>query len=57
MGVILTPIVEPQPIALADLRDKILAVDGQGELYQFLALIRLRDGSRSEEHTSELQSQ
>ena len=45
MGVILTPIVEPQPIALADLRDKILAVDGQGELYQFLALIRLRDGS------------
>ena len=45
MGVILTPIVDPQPIALADLRDKVLAVDGQGELYQFLALIRLRDGS------------
>jgi flap endonuclease-1 len=45
MGVVLTPIVEPQPIALADLRDKVLAVDGQGELYQFLALIRLRDGS------------
>lgn len=45
MGVVLTPIVDPQPIALADLRDKVLAVDGQGELYQFLALIRLRDGS------------
>ena len=45
MGVVLTPIVEPQAIALADLRDKVLAVDGQGELYQFLALIRLRDGS------------
>lgn len=45
MGVVLTPIVDPQPIALADLRDRVLAVDGQGELYQFLALIRLRDGS------------
>ncbi len=45
MGVVLTPIVDPRPIALADLRDQVLAVDGQGELYQFLALIRLRDGS------------
>src|SRR5215510_12578609 len=45
MGVVLTPIVEPEPIALRDLRDKMLAVDGNGELYQFLALIRLRDGS------------
>lgn len=45
MGVILTPIVEPTAIALSDLRDRVLAVDGQGELYQFLALIRLRDGS------------
>lgn len=45
MGVVLTPIVEPQPIELSELRDRILAVDGQGELYQFLALIRLRDGS------------
>jgi flap endonuclease-1 len=45
MGVLLTPIVHPQPIALADLGGKTLAVDGQGELYQFLALIRLRDGT------------
>ena len=45
MGVVLTPIVRPQPIALADLRDRTLAVDGNGELYQFLALIRLRDGT------------
>jgi len=45
VGVVLTPILEPQPIALSDLRDRVLAVDGQGELYQFLALIRLRDGS------------
>jgi len=45
LGVVLTPIVEPQPIALGDLRDRMLAVDGNGELYQFLALIRLRDGT------------
>ena len=45
MGVVLTPIVRPQPIALAELRDRTLAVDGNGELYQFLALIRLRDGT------------
>ncbi len=45
MGVLLTPIVKPQPIALDDLRGRRVAVDGQGDLYQFLALIRLRDGS------------
>jgi flap endonuclease-1 len=45
MGVLLTPIVKPQPIALDDLSGKRVAVDGQGDLYQFLALIRLRDGS------------
>ena len=45
MGVVLTPIVHPQPITLAELRDRALAVDGNGELYQFLALIRLPDGT------------
>ena len=45
MGVLLTPIVDARPMDLDDLRDKIVAVDGNGELYQFLALIRLRDGS------------
>ena len=45
MGVVLTPIVQPRQIALSDLRGKLLAVDGHGELYQFLALIRLRDGT------------
>jgi len=45
MGVLLTPIVVKDPIALADLRDKPLAVDANGELYQFLALIRLPDGT------------
>ena len=45
MGVVLTPIIQKQPIALEALRGKMLAVDGNGELYQFLALIRLRDGT------------
>jgi len=45
MGVLLTPIIIKQPLTLEDLRQKRLAVDTNGELYQFLALIRLRDGS------------
>jgi flap endonuclease-1 len=45
MGVILTPIISKDTIALGDLRGRTLAVDGNGELYQFLALIRLRDGT------------
>ena len=45
MGVLLTPIVVKDSITLADLRGKQLAVDANGELYQFLALIRLPDGT------------
>ncbi|HEX7085111.1 MAG TPA: flap endonuclease-1 [Vicinamibacterales bacterium] len=45
MGVRLAPIVRGRPINLDALRDRRLAVDGNGELYQFLALIRLPDGT------------
>ena len=45
MGVLLTPIVAKETLTLDALRGKRLAVDGNGELYQFLALIRLRDGT------------
>jgi flap endonuclease-1 len=45
VGVLLTPIVVKEPLALGSLRGRVLAVDGHGELYQFLALIRLRDGT------------
>jgi len=45
VGVQLTPIVVKDRIVLDELRGKRLAVDGNGELYQFLALIRLRDGT------------
>ena len=45
MGVLLTPIITKDTIALGELRGQTLAVDGNGELYQFLALIRVRDGT------------
>jgi flap endonuclease-1 len=45
MGVLLTPIVVKEAISLEDLRGRRLALDGNGELYQFLALIRQRDGT------------
>src|SRR4051812_29344775 len=45
VGVVLTPIVRSEAISLEALRGQTLAVDGHGELYQFLALIRLRDGT------------
>jgi flap endonuclease-1 len=45
VGVPLTPIIIKKTVELDDLRSKRLAVDANGELYQFLALIRLRDGS------------
>ena len=42
---LLTPIITKDAIALDALRGQTLAVDGNGELYQFLALIRLHDGT------------
>jgi flap endonuclease-1 len=45
VGVLLTPIIAKQAVTLDELSGKTLAVDGNGELYQFLALIRLRDGT------------
>src|SRR5262245_25633422 len=45
MGVLLTPIVVKDSPSLRELEGKRLAVDGNAELYQFLALIRQRDGT------------
>jgi len=45
VGVLLTPIIVKQTVSLEELRGRVLAVDAPGELYQFLALIRLRDGT------------
>jgi len=45
VGVLLTPIIVKEVVELDALRGRVIAVDGNGELYQFLALIRLRDGT------------
>src|SRR5882672_1266688 len=45
VGVLLTPIIIKDTVSLEALHGQRLAVDGNGELYQFLALIRLRDGT------------
>jgi hypothetical protein len=45
VGVLLTPIVIKNQLSLEDLRGKTLAVDGNGELYQFLALSIASRGS------------
>ena len=49
MGVALTPIVEKQIVDLEAFRGRTIAVDGNLELYQFLSVIRLRDGSPLED--------
>ena len=56
MGVLLTPIITKNAVSLATLRGRTLAVDGNGELYQFLALIRLRDGTPLQDSTGRITS-
>ncbi|UCE44511.1 MAG: flap endonuclease-1 [Candidatus Bathyarchaeota archaeon] len=45
MGVNLTPIIVKRILGLEELRGKSLAVDANNMLYQFLSLIRTRDGT------------
>lgn len=45
MGVKLTPLVVKEIVELKDLRGKSFAVDASNTLYQFLTLIRMRDGT------------
>ena len=56
MGIVLTPIIAKQETSLAELAGRTLAVDGNGELYQFLALIRLRDGTPLKDSTGRITS-
>lgn len=44
MGVNLTPIIAKHILSLEELKGKSFAVDANNYLYQFLALIRMRDG-------------
>ena len=45
MGVLLTPIIHKKELSLDDLRGKSFAVDAFNIIYQFLSLIRTRDGT------------
>lgn len=56
MGVPLTPIILKETVSLAALGGRTLAVDGNGELYQFLALIRRHDGSLLMDSTGRITS-
>src|SRR5436309_15813705 len=44
MGVLLTPIAVRHPASLEARRGRTVAVDGNLELYQFLSIMRTRDG-------------
>jgi len=46
MGVNLTPVISRHQVNLEYFRGKTLAVDAAIELYQFLSIVRLRDGSQ-----------
>jgi flap endonuclease-1 len=56
VGVVLTPIVTKDTLTLGELRGRTLAVDGNAELYQFLALIRLRDGQPLQDSSGRITS-
>ncbi len=45
MGVDLGELVEPEQISFADLNDRDLAIDAMNTLFQFLSIIRQRDGT------------
>jgi flap endonuclease-1 len=45
MGVHLTPVVVRHPTTLEAFRGRTIAVDGNLELYQFVSIMRLRDGT------------
>jgi flap endonuclease-1 len=55
MGVLLTPIIQKKELSLEELRGKSFAVDAFNVIYQFLSIIRTRDGTPlkdSEGHTT-----
>ena len=56
MGVLLTPIVVRHPTTLNALRGRSIAVDGNLELYQFLSVMRTRDGRPLEDSKGRITS-
>lgn len=56
MGVDLGELVESQEISFADLNDKEIAIDAMNTLYQFLSIIRQRDGTPLKDSSGEITS-
>jgi len=56
MGVNLGDLVESEDIEFADLNDKEIAVDAMNTLYQFLSIIRQRDGTPLKDSSGEITS-
>lgn len=56
MGVDLGDLVESEEIDFADLNDKEIAVDAMNTLYQFLSIIRQRDGTPLKDSSGEITS-
>src|SRR5437870_8160134 len=56
MGVLLTPIVVSHPTTLNALRGRSIAGDGNLELYQFLSVMRTRDGRPLEDSKGRITS-
>ncbi|MFB6147631.1 MAG: flap endonuclease-1 [Candidatus Nanohaloarchaea archaeon] len=56
MGVNLGELVEPERIEWEDLHDKKLAIDAMNTLYQFLSIIRQRDGTPLKDSSGDVTS-
>jgi flap endonuclease-1 len=56
MGVDLGELVDPEEIQFADLNDKVIAIDAMNTLYQFLSIIRQRDGTPLKDSNGEITS-
>lgn len=56
MGVNLGELVESEEIDFADLNDKEIAIDAMNTLYQFLSIIRQRDGTPLKDSSGEVTS-
>ncbi|MFB6158799.1 MAG: flap endonuclease-1 [Candidatus Nanohalobium sp.] len=56
MGVDLGELVEPEEISFADLNDRVVAVDAMNTMYQFLSIIRQRDGTPLKDSSGQVTS-
>lgn len=56
MGVNLGDLVEPEDITFNDLNDKEIAVDAMNTIYQFLSIIRQRDGTPLKDSSGQVTS-